>query len=561
MQILSRLSLGKKILVLSASLVLLQVLSSLFAVNQMRTISGEFDGIQKEGMPLIAIASDINSKQLEKSILIEKVLRISGLHSSEQTVPKLEQMIQRLAEEIDSEIKQGESILVIAKTHALSEELGIEIDAVLETLKAIDVEHAEFEQGVEQILHAIDNGEQVAASKIIELEQRQEALNHHLTAMMSSIEKMTEHTIEKIHDDELVAMSSMAVLSAIAIVIGVFLSIAIAKAVIDPIKEVIKNLKNMATGNGDLTVRLPITSQDEVGELSAAFNQFVGKLQGMISNISKAIEQLAAATEETSVVTQSTSESIANQKNETIQVASAINEMTATVKDVAQSAERASLEAKSGDEQTRSGKKIIDEVVSSINELAIEIDHSAEVIKGVKSGSVDIGTVLDVIKNIAEQTNLLALNAAIEAARAGEQGRGFAVVADEVRSLAQKTQDSTKEIENLISNLQVESDKAVAAMDDNRSGIQSLVDKTAIATDSLNAITRSVSSITEMNTLIATAAEEQNYVVDEINRNIHNIQQISEDTSVGSSQVSQASREIAQLTEQLKMQVNEFKVS
>ena len=560
MKILAKLSLGKKILVLVAILATLQIVSSIYSINQMRGISSEFGNIQEEEMPLISVTTDINAKQLEKTILIEKVLRLSGLHSSEQTIPKLQEQITRLAEDINIEIKRGESILLKAQSHALSDELSKEIAALSETLKTLESEHTEFEVKVEQIMRALNTGEQVSASALIEIEQTQEKLNHHLASMLKSIEVMTEHTLDQVQQDEMKAISLMAVLSVISIIIGILISIAIAKGIINPIKEVIANLKSMATGNGDLTVRLPITSQDEIGELSASFNQFVEKLQNMITDISKAIEQLAAATEETSVVTRATSENIANQKHETTQVASAINEMTATVKEVAESAERASIEAKNGDEQTRTGKIIIDQVVLSINLLASEIDKSSDVIQSVKSGSLNIGTVLDVIKNIAEQTNLLALNAAIEAARAGEQGRGFAVVADEVRSLAQKTQDSTKQIEKLITDLQVESDNAVTTMEQNRTGIQGLVDKTSKATESLNAITLSVTSINDMNTLIATAAEEQSYVVEEINRSIHNIQEISEDTSRGASEVSQASGEIAQLTEQLKMQVNQFKI-
>lgn len=560
MNLLAKLSLGKKVAFLAGVLLILQVLASTFGANQMRAISEEFDGIQNEEMPLISLTTDINIKQLQKSLLIEKVLRLSGVHSPEKNVLELQQQIQSLSKEIDTEIKRAENILVIAQSHALNEQLGNEITSLLDTIKLLEIEHAEFEVHVEHVMSAINGSVQVSSDILMKLEEGQEQLNHHLAAMIISIELMTEHILEEIHHDEIVAISSMAILSIIAVIVGVLLSIAISKGIVTPIKLVISNLNNMATGGGDLTSRLPITSQDEVGELSAVFNQFVEKLQGMMSNISQATEQLAAATEETSIVTQTTSDSITSQKNETVQVASAINEMAATVKDVAENAEKAALEAKFGSEQTQASKKIIEQVVISINALAIDIDKSSGVIQSVKTGSVNIGTVLDVIKSIADQTNLLALNAAIEAARAGEQGRGFSVVADEVRSLAQKTQESTKEIEKLISYLHVESDNAVKTMEQNRNGIQNLVGQTIKATESLDTITHSVSSITDMNTLIATAAEEQSAVVNEINRNIITIQQISEDTSVGSAQVSQASQEIAKLTEQLKMQINEFKI-
>ena len=560
MKMLADLSLSKKIAVLSGTLLILQILASTFGASQMRGISQEIDGIQNEDVPLIGLTADINIKQLEKSILIEKILRLSGLHSSNKNIPELEKEVQDLAKDIDAEIKHAESILAIAQSHALNEQLSREITSLLDTLKSLEVEHAEFEQHVEQIIHALASGEKISHDALIRLEDGQEKLNHHLAEMTKRIEVMTEHTLEQIHQDEVVAISSMMILSAIAAVVGILLSISLARGIVTPIKQVINKLQYMAMGEGDLTTRLPVNSQDEVGELSAVFNQFVENLQEMISDISNATEQLATATEETSIVTKETSENITHQKNETTQVANAINEMATTVKNVAENAEKASHEAKLGNQQTLTSKQIIEQVVASINSLASDIDDSSEVIQSVKTGSINIGAVLDVIKSIADQTNLLALNAAIEAARAGERGRGFSVVADEVRSLAQKTQESTSKIEELISYLHVESDNAVKTMEQNQEGIQNLVGQTTKATESLDAITHSVSSITEMNSLIAIAAEQQATVVSEVNHNIHTIQQISENTSTGSIQVTQASGEIAKLTEQLKMQVHKFKV-
>ena len=199
--------------------------------------------------------------------------------------------------------------------------------------------------------------------------------------------------------------------------------------------------------------------------------------------------------------------------------------------------------------------------MTSINALASEINDSSGVITKVKTDSENIGLILDVIKNIAEQTNLLALNAAIEAARAGDQGRGFAVVADEVRTLAQRTQQSTQEIESLITTLQAGSDNAVQSMEQNQSSITQLVAKGNEATGSLLAITQSVRAITEMNLSISTAAEEQSHVVNDINRNIHTIQHVSESTAEGSEHVSKASQEIAKLSEKLTAMVRQFNVS
>ena len=206
----------------------------------------------------------------------------------------------------------------------------------------------------------------------------------------------------------------------------------------------------MAVSN-DLTARILVVYKDEVGEMSAVFNKFVDKVQGIITDISSSAEQLSMAAEKTSSVSDETTRDVVKQKDETTQVASAVNQVSASVQEVAVSAENASLARSDGDSQSRAGKEVVEGIVVSIERLSKEMADSSQVVHTLKADSENIGAVLDVIKNIAEQTSLLALNAAIEAARAGKKGRGFTVVADEARALAQKTQESTSKIGGLIS--------------------------------------------------------------------------------------------------------------
>jgi methyl-accepting chemotaxis protein len=345
----------------------------------------------------------------------------------------------------------------------------------------------------------------------------------------------------------------------IAAIAGIFISFKLAQGIVKPIEKMKGVMDKVADGN--LTLRIDINNKDELGQFAANFNQFVAQLEQLIKQIALATEQLSTAAEETSSVTRDSTQNILKQQNETSLVATAINEMTATVREVATNTEQASLAASNGDREVRAGQLVIKQMVESIGRLVTEIEDSSGVIQTLKTGSVNIETVLDVIKSIAEQTNLLALNAAIEAARAGEQGRGFAVVADEVRSLAQKTQESTLEIEQLIATLQSNADDAVSSMDSNKLSVSALAEKTSQATESLNSITSVVSSITEMNAQIATAAEEQSYVVEEVNNNVHNIQIISESNATASQQISSANNEIADLSAKLKIQVMRFQVS
>jgi methyl-accepting chemotaxis protein len=269
---------------------------------------------------------------------------------------------------------------------------------------------------------------------------------------------------------------------------------------------------------------------------------------------------LASAAEEMSAIMEETHRGTQQQQSETSQVVTAMNQMTATVQEVARHATEAAAAANNADQASIEGKQVVINTMKAIEDLSSEVHSAASVIGQLEKDSENIGAVLDVIKGIAEQTNLLALNAAIEAARAGEQGRGFAVVADEVRTLASRTQQSTQEIQEMIEKLQAGAQSAVKVMDDSRSRAEDSVSQAAQAGTSLEAITRAVSQITDMNTQIATAAEQQSSVAEEINRNVVNISDIVDRTAEGAQQTSTASEELANLAGQLQQLVNQFKV-
>jgi methyl-accepting chemotaxis protein len=280
----------------------------------------------------------------------------------------------------------------------------------------------------------------------------------------------------------------------------------------------------------------------------------------VVTSVKDAIARLASAAEETSVITTQTTGGIKQQQTETAQVATAINQMSATVQEVARNAVEAASAAQQADQTFNEGKLVIDRVIGAIGDLSNEVEKASGVIKQLETESNNIGSVLDVIKSIAEQTNLLALNAAIEAARAGEQGRGFAVVADEVRTLAGRTQSSTQEIEEMISKLQAGTSNAVKVMDQGMSMTRVGVDQAALAGEALQTINTAVEHISVMNSQIASAAEEQSSVTEEINRSIISINQVADQTSSGAQQTAAASDDLAKLTEQLKGLVDHFKV-
>ncbi|HEB80393.1 MAG TPA: methyl-accepting chemotaxis protein [Chromatiales bacterium] len=283
-------------------------------------------------------------------------------------------------------------------------------------------------------------------------------------------------------------------------------------------------------------------------------------LRRVIGQIMNSTAQLASATEQMSVVIEHSGKGLKRQQHETDQVATAINEMSATAQEVARNTAQAAQAAQQADAETRNGKLVATEAISAIDALAGAVGEASGVIHKLESESGNIGVVLDVIRGIAEQTNLLALNAAIEAARAGEQGRGFAVVADEVRTLASRTQKSTQEIQEMIERLQAGADNAVQVMDQAggmaRSG-QAQVEKAA---ESLASIAGAVATINDMNTQVASAAEEQSAVTEEIHRNVVAISQVSTETADGARQSATASQQLARLAAELQGLVSQFKM-
>lgn len=315
-----------------------------------------------------------------------------------------------------------------------------------------------------------------------------------------------------------------------------------------------------AMAAGDLTVAVDYRGQDELGRVARAFNTMRERFHSMVSQLSSATGQLAAAAEETSAVNVQTSDGIRRQQSETEQVATAMNEMTATVQDVARNAAGAAEAAHAADREAADGRQVLNRTIVVINSLAAEVEKAAEVIGQLEQDSDAIGSVLDVIRAIAEQTNLLALNAAIEAARAGEQGRGFAVVADEVRTLASRTQQSTTEIQVMIEKLQSGAASAVKVMQSGHRQAQEGVSQVALAGNSLESITVAVASINDLNAQIASAAEQQSSVAEEINRNIVIVSGIGEQTSEGAQQTAATSEELAQLAAQLQGMVQQFRI-
>lgn len=358
--------------------------------------------------------------------------------------------------------------------------------------------------------------------------------------------------------DSAKSVTMIAAATALALVLSILAAWVITRQITTPLQETLEVVERVASG--DLSRNLEVDRKDELGKLQATIQRMTVSLRELVGGIRDGVTQIASAAEELSAVTEQTSAGVNSQKVETDQVATAMHEMTATVQEVARNAEEASEAAVAADRQARDGERVVNEAIAQIERLASAVGNSSEAMGALKQESDKIGSVLDVIKSVAEQTNLLALNAAIEAARAGEAGRGFAVVADEVRSLAQRTQKSTEEIEALIARLQSGTQQATTVMDSSRELSTSSVELTRRAGGSLANITKTVSSIQAMNQQIAAAAEEQSATAEEINRSIINVRDVSEQTSAASEETAASSVELARLGNHLQVLVSRFTV-
>ncbi|MCG9737868.1 methyl-accepting chemotaxis protein [Shewanella insulae] len=390
------------------------------------------------------------------------------------------------------------------------------------------------------------------------VESNATAVNQSMGSLNKAIESTSQEISVKAIDEVDSASYKTLALVLIAILVAVLVSIAVIRPLKHSLDKVNNALNILASGN--LTHKLDDSGHDEFAELSGNCNRLVDSLRTLIQGILDRSNQLAAAAEETSAITAQTTAGIQEQKNQVDQVATATTQLSSSAMQVNTSADEALNQIRQADEEAQHMRAIADENKRTILALADEVAKAGQVINKVHSDSASIGSILDVIRGIAEQTNLLALNAAIEAARAGEQGRGFAVVADEVRSLASRTQDSTQEIQQMIQVLQQGTQEAVSVMELGRQQATSCVEKTEQANVALESISNAVHYAHDSGTHIANAAQEQNLVSQQVSEKLEHIAAISEETATGADQTAQSSHQVAQLAEELQASVGEFKV-
>lgn len=545
--LINNLSLRTKIIAPMIFLALIFLGVAILSINNLSSLTNSSNKIVNQYMPaiehLLRIDSDLYSIQsAERSLIFLKVGDEQYNLMARQQTEKL-QDIERLIEALLSEL-----------TGNTEKQLLSQFRESLETWKqtTLAIERERREGGRIGRRTAID------FSFGIGYEQFQ-GVQETLTKLIDTVNQNAKDEKQLINGLSESSKASQIVSSIIGLALVITVAIYLPYSVLKPLNQLMSRVNAIAHGDGDLTARLKIDNQDEFGKLATAFNSFLNKLQKIIGSVAGSIDQIASQAEELSVITNITNESITKQNSNIEEVANAIQKMSTSVNAVSQSTSEAANSASAANERSLSGRQIVQETIQSIEELAGGVNESAGVVRLLLEDSDNIGGVLDVIKSIAEQTNLLALNAAIEAARAGEQGRGFAVVADEVRSLAGRTQESTQEIQNIIERLQQGTQNSVHVMEQGQFKVQQSVEKASLAGEALEAITRSVNTINTMSSQVVMAIEEQNTMTNNINENLHQITNSTSQSSQNIGEVQASGEELARLAASLQEQIGLFK--
>jgi methyl-accepting chemotaxis protein len=520
-------------------LVLFLGLMSLSKMSELNRNAAEISGNWLKGTRILGELVDSTSRFGSMSYLIQ-------LRRSHKEIEDAETRLNVMSDNVRDLMIAYDATITAPVEQKLFDDLNLSFTGYL---KAMDALRFASRNNQEDRMQSIINGELNSYSEQI-------------TPLMTKLMELNREGADAAVISSQNSFSNARVLVFIVLIVValliVLLAILLTRSIVRPLAEAVKVAEDVA--NCDLSKTVHIEGKDEISQLQQSLNTMQCTLRKTMQKISGSATQLASAAEELTAVTELSSEDLQKQSNEIDMAATAVNEMTAAVEEVATNAVTTSQASQQSTESALRGQQRVDETVNVITQMNQDIAATSTQVRQLAEHTRDIGKVLEVIRAIAEQTNLLALNAAIEAARAGEAGRGFAVVADEVRALAHRTQQSTQEIETMVKVIQEGSSQAVSSMETSSTMAQSVLQVARTAGEAIDEITRSVGEISQRNLVIASASEEQAQVAREVDRNLVNIRDLSMQTSAGANQTTSASQELAKLSIDLSQLVNQFKI-
>ncbi|WP_212668802.1 methyl-accepting chemotaxis protein [Pseudoalteromonas sp. NBT06-2] len=553
------LSLMAKLMVSAGIILILLIISASYSLYSMESIGARLKTIAESNIPLTKKIADITTHQLEQAIQFERALHYgSTLQQKTNKNADFQQAIKKFDErtnQIVKELHQAEKI--IEKAIRIEQSTNVKnlkkLTSLDMTLRKIEAEHEEFAEHSHQVFTLFTEGKLDQTEEAIEqVKHQEEQLIHELEALLTDIALFTTFSAKEALDVEHQAITILIIIVVFSILIGAYINWKNARIIVSAINRAI------VTASGDLSKVITVQGSDEIAQLLTAMNGMREKLLSMLSEISNTTVELSSTSEELSTVMNQSSQTIQEQQHSTEHVADAVKELNISIHDVTSNINLTAESAKEADKKIDEGGQVVAKAIDKIMELNEQMGTSAQAISQVEQQSQSISTVLDVIKSIADQTNLLALNAAIEAARAGEQGRGFAVVADEVRTLASRTQKSTEEINTIIEQLQSSSHKAVSVMELSQKQSKDAVKYVKDSGEALSIVAESINQITQMSQQIASTAEEQTTVTEAVNNDIIKIHDKTTQLATKATQAAGTSRELAQISAGLQSQVERF---
>ena len=520
----------------------LMLFLGIFALNQMSKIRGAAEDITQSSVPSIRALEDFTQLTLRLRVLSYRLLTNREPDVQQKTLEAFE--------------LRNQQIRTAQGTYEKLIESREERSAYDEYVRLLGQYHQ-----IEERMKSLSRNNQIEELRTLlntQLLNNSEQVNAALTHLLDLNNSMANATNQKAADQYDSAFDLVVALLVLATALTVLFAWLLTRSITLPIAQALNAAEHIAEGN--LTQSIKVDGDDEAGRLLRAMNKMQEKLRDTLQRISGSATQLASAAEELNAVTDESARGLTQQNNEIEQAATAVNEMTSAVEEVARNAVSTSEASKNATASAGDGRDLVQETVSAIERMSGDVQGTATLIGALAEESRDIGKVLDVIRGLADQTNLLALNAAIEAARAGEAGRGFAVVADEVRALAHRTQQSTSEIERMIGSIQAGTEQAVDSMRNSTERAESTLNIAKGAGMSLDTINSAIIEINERNLVIASAAEEQAQVAREVDRNLVNIRDLSVQSATGASQTSAASSELSRLAVDLNGMVGRFRL-
>jgi methyl-accepting chemotaxis protein len=520
----------------------LMLFLGVFALNQMSKIRAATEDITLSSVPSIRALDEFTQLTLRLRVLSYRLLT--------NREPDVQQ---KTLESFDVRNQQIRTAQAVYEKLIDSSEERAAYDEYVRLL-------AQYHQ-IEERMKSLSRANQVEELRTLlntELLNNSDQVNAVLNRLLDINNKMALATNQQAADQYDMAFELVVILLILATALTMLFAWLLTRSITLPIAQALDAAEEIAEGN--LTRPIKVEGNDEAGRLLLAMAKMQDKLKDTLQRISGSATQLASAAEELNAVTDESARGLTQQNNEIEQAATAVNEMTSAVEEVARNAVSTSEASKNATSSAGDGRDLVQETVSAIERMSSDVQATATLIGNLAEESRDIGKVLDVIRGLADQTNLLALNAAIEAARAGEAGRGFAVVADEVRALAHRTQQSTSEIERMIGSIQAGTEHAVDSMRNSTERAESTLNIAKGAGMSLDTINTAIVEINERNLVIASAAEEQAQVAREVDRNLVNIRDLSVQSATGASQTSAASSELSRLAVDLNGMVGRFRL-